>query len=67
MPINLKTQINLEEYQLLEKQSLTEREAPHGTKTIKEIEPIMKPYSQGMDTCDKNPARCQPQREAGGT
>lgn len=40
MPIKLKTSINLEKYQLLEKQSLTERETPHGTKTIKEMESI---------------------------
>lgn len=29
-------------YQLLEKQSLTERKAPRGTKTVKEIESLTK-------------------------
>ena len=57
-------QINLEMYQLLEKQNLTERiENLNGTKTVKEIKSIMETLpSKDGERCDKYiPAKCQSQ------
>ena len=64
MPINWRTEINLEMYQLLEKQNLTERiENLNGTKTVKEMKSIMETLpSRDGENCDKYiQAKCQSQ------
>lgn len=66
MPIKWKTWINLEKYQLLEKQSLTERETPRGPKTMKKWDPLTKPCPHGMEAWAKKPAVLSITAQAGG-